>query len=638
MLASLALAGSASAHAELDSSAPGDGASLAQAPRQLVLRLSESVELSASTISISDGDGHTMPTGALRLTRAPGAGTEAPVTLVVDLPTLGRGDYRVDWRTLSSDDLHVTQGVLVFGVGTTTDGASAVRSAAAQPRPSTVEAATRWVGLLALGVALGCVTLLVLLSRVQHVAGVGRPVRRRLLGVASPAAWTALVAGLVLPVTQAAGAGGDVGATLRRLLLTGAYAPRWWLHQAALACLVLAVRAARHRADDADAAEHSRRLGVVAGACAVVACTTATLMGHGGARAASRPLLVVVESSHVLAALLWTGSVVAAAVVLTAPRRPGAAGLRSAVLRRFGAVAAGCVAVMVVTGLLLAGRRIATLDALVHSTYGVTLLVKCAVGLLAGLLGLVSSVALRPPWAARVGLYRAPQRWAGRLLPWEGLLVVGALGAAAVLAASAPASGPRWAVAHPPALLVGGNAGDLVETVRVKPDRPGANFVSVDVFDSRRPAPGPVRSVEVTLRGPTGSTQSAPAVTAGGSTWLVAGSQLTAGVWHIGVRASRSGLPDATASYRWVVPDPAARQVTGVAAAPLTRWTDPAAAVVGLAALAGLAGALHRRRRPRVEAGTADVEDGGDRAEDGAAGAHAAAVSAPPALEGAGVR
>ena len=43
--------------------------------------------------------------------------TEEPVEVVATLPTLQRSSYRVSWETLSSDDLHRTSGVLVFGVG-----------------------------------------------------------------------------------------------------------------------------------------------------------------------------------------------------------------------------------------------------------------------------------------------------------------------------------------------------------------------------------------------------------------------------------------------------------------------------------------------------------------------------------------
>ena len=68
-------------------------------------------------------------------------------------------------------------------------------------------------------------------------------------------------------------------------------------------------------------------------------------------------MIVVAESVHVLAALTWAGAVVAAGLVLSI--RTGEVGrVRALLLRRFGFLAAGCVAVAALTGSYLAGYRI----------------------------------------------------------------------------------------------------------------------------------------------------------------------------------------------------------------------------------------------------------------------------------------
>jgi copper transport protein len=149
---------SAQAHAFLTGSNPADGAVLDTAPNQLVLSFSESVVLTGMRVSVTDGGGHDLPAGEPRLVDAvgverdatpgsgastaadPGAttsegGSEAPVSVAVDLPPLDRGTYRVSWVTVSSDDLHRASGVLVFGVQTTVTAAGWVASA----RPP-----TRW--------------------------------------------------------------------------------------------------------------------------------------------------------------------------------------------------------------------------------------------------------------------------------------------------------------------------------------------------------------------------------------------------------------------------------------------------------------------------------------------------------------
>ena len=122
----LLTAAPASAHAELVASTPADGDTVQEAPSQLLLRMSESVERTATRVTITDALGHNVPTSAVTLRTKPGADTEQPTTLVVDLPPLGAGQYRVSWTTLSSDDLHVTSGVMVFGVGQPVHSAGAV--------------------------------------------------------------------------------------------------------------------------------------------------------------------------------------------------------------------------------------------------------------------------------------------------------------------------------------------------------------------------------------------------------------------------------------------------------------------------------------------------------------------------------
>ncbi|MDT4906823.1 MAG: copper transport protein, partial [Pseudonocardiales bacterium] len=107
----------ASAHAFLTDSNPADGAVLAAAPGTLRLQFSESVVIAATRIDIVDSGGHHYKPTALRLVHTgSGDSTEEPAQIVGDLPALARSAYRVSWETLSSDDLHRTSGLLVFGV------------------------------------------------------------------------------------------------------------------------------------------------------------------------------------------------------------------------------------------------------------------------------------------------------------------------------------------------------------------------------------------------------------------------------------------------------------------------------------------------------------------------------------------
>jgi copper transport protein len=222
----------------------------------------------------------------------------------------------------------------------------------------------------------------------------------------------------------------------------------------------------------------------------VLAIASTVLMGHAGVRASSHLGLVAVETLHVLSALLWTGSVVAAALVLMlrVPGEPGLRALRVSVLRRFGAVAASCVAVAGVTGIILAGARVATVDALVHSVYGRVLLLKVALVAVVLVLGLVNTIVLRPTLFP-IGPRR--DRWLSqRTVSLEAAAILVLVAVTAFLSASPPAVGQRWTPVEHASGLLSGQAGDLVETVRVQPNRPGDNFLTVDLFDTRRPSPG----------------------------------------------------------------------------------------------------------------------------------------------------
>jgi copper transport protein len=586
----------ASAHAELISSTPSDGETLQDSPGRLLLRLSESVELAATRVTITDGSGRNIAATSLGLRTSPGASTEEPATLVVRLPHLGTGQYRLSWTTLSSDDLHVTQGVMVFGVG------QHVRRAGnlAEPTPSRSESAIRWTGLLGLGLTAGAGLLLLLL-------GAGRPgtaqatVQRRLLTAALTGAGVALVAGPVLLVSQAAGAAGPLAETLRRSLLHEPYAGWWWARELAVLGLVVVAAICRRHAG-------YRRIDprpVAAGAVlATVATTTTVLMGHAGARPQAHLIMVSVESVHVMSALLWAGTVLAAALALSTrvPGEPRLGGLRQLVLRRFGVVAALAVSVSAVTGLLLAGRRLATPDALLGSVYGHVLLVKLGFVAVALFLGLVNTVLLHPELVPR-RFRRSPDRRLGHLtVALEAVTVVLLLAATAVLAAAPPATGPRWQPVVRSAGLASGQAHDLVETLRVQPNRAGDNFLSLQVFDTRRPSPGRVESVVVALRGADGRRTSRIATTQGDGSWVVAGQPLSAGSWTARVTAARAGLPDATATFRWTVPDPDGRPVSGWRAQPLRSLAETAALgvlVVLLVVGAALIGVRGRRDPPQ---------------------------------------
>lgn len=108
MVGSLGGAGSASAHAFLDTAVPAVGSTIRAAPAELVLTFTEGVEPLFSTITVQDQAGADM---ALGRPHPEGAGTR----LAVGLKILRPGDYKVVWHVVSVDT-HKTQGSYRFTI------------------------------------------------------------------------------------------------------------------------------------------------------------------------------------------------------------------------------------------------------------------------------------------------------------------------------------------------------------------------------------------------------------------------------------------------------------------------------------------------------------------------------------------
>ena len=574
----------AQAHAFLARSNPADGQVLAAAPAQLRLDFSESVVLAATQIDVVDGSGrHITPTGLTLVAQGDqdaadanaGQDTEEPVEVVAALPALGRGSYRVSWETLSSDDLHRTSGVLVFGVGqpVTAGGLD-------EPAPPPLEAGLRWLVLLGLSGALGGALAGYLLRRGGGAAPRTpvRAVRRASLARrwSVGGAVAAASAALVLLVTQLAVAGGRAVP-----LLWSSYGLRWGLREVGLLVL-LGATLGRPRLPRPDA----RRLTFAAGAA--LACLGTALLGHSGTGTSPHLTRVAASAAHVGAATTWSGCVVILAVVLAPWVRAGAArSLESArvVLRRFGPPAAVCVAVMVVTGVYLSSEVVGSVDAALLTVYGRTLLLKLAVAGVAGALALVNTVRLRR---------RGPRSTPRRTVLAEALAALGVLALAAVLTSGQPAMEPQLvrSTTRAPDGLVDRKVADLQETVSIRPNRPGPNVVLVDVFDTRRPAPSPVRQVVVSLTSASG--QEGPSLRAEPLPRRALVGQHRPGVDGRRQRCTSPrcvvGLPDTTTTYRWTVggaPSPTRPAV--VSTAPVGPLLRLAAVLLALALLgAGL--------------------------------------------------
>ncbi|MDX6560594.1 MAG: copper transport protein [Gaiellales bacterium] len=500
------LPASAGAHAFLQASTPQSGASLAHAPRSVTLRFTEPVSAALTHIELFDGRG-TALVGARVTTGA------TPSDLRLVLPHLATGAYRITYSTVSQDDLHVTRGAVVFGAGTSAPPAGV--PAPSTPGTSITESVVHLLDLVALSVLIAVCALL--------AGPLPALVRAR----------TVRFARIALPLLLLGGALALTGKAsqlpLREVLAHTAWGHAMLIREAAIAGVLVALALRRPR---------------IALPLLVPVAAAEAASGH----AASLDALAIVSMTlHVLAAGLWVGGLVVLALVLPGLDRRDVL----ATLARFGRAAAVSVAVLLVTGLYSAGRQVASLDALLSTTYGWSLVGKVALLGATGAFGLLGLLAVRR---------RRPSL---RLLGIEAIAAVGMLVAASLLLSSAPARGPQFAPSARPLAgtpLASGQARDLLVDITTAPNRPGQNFVTATILDTLRPSPAPVRRVVITFtRG--ARRVAVPATRLDSTHWQVAGTQLTAaGAWTIALAAERPGLPPATYATPWTVASPLVSQ------------------------------------------------------------------------------
>ncbi len=371
----LGAASPASAHASLISSDPAQGAVLDIAPEAVTFRFTESVSAVADGTRVLDDKGVAVPSSVSA------AGSELTVTL--DGP-VGNGTLVVLWRVVSADG-HPVSGSLSFSVGEASDTALPPPADAVESGAPVHLGLARALGYATLFLAAGMIAFAVVLLPLG--SGADGP-RRRVLAWAFRLAVLASVVWLVqVPLTAGYQYGGgptDVGSW-------GALAPREYVVPAAVVVGLLgaAVLAARAR----PGRDHGRvALGLLLLALAAPAFT-----GHTRAES---PLALVIAADvlHLVAGATWFGGL--AALAITLPALAGEGDRAATVLARFSTLAAGILAVLVVTGSLLAWRILGSWSALLDIAYGRLLLVKIVAVLV--VIGIARLEPLPPaPTAAR---------------------------------------------------------------------------------------------------------------------------------------------------------------------------------------------------------------------------------------------
>lgn len=122
--------GTASAHDQLTGTEPADGATLEQAPEELVLTFSGEIAQVGAQVLVTGPDGEPVGDGEPRV-----AGTELTQALAADLPA---GAYQVTWRVTSQDG-HPISGTFGFEATAGAGGEEPTTEAATSEETSTPE-------------------------------------------------------------------------------------------------------------------------------------------------------------------------------------------------------------------------------------------------------------------------------------------------------------------------------------------------------------------------------------------------------------------------------------------------------------------------------------------------------------------
>ncbi|MBE1502070.1 copper transport protein [Amycolatopsis lexingtonensis] len=355
----------ASAHVEVVSSAPGDGARLSAAPSLVSVTLSENVGIQPGSIKVVDLTGKQVDSGPVF---QPGEDAEQ---LAVKLqPGLPDGSYLVEYAFVSADS-HPVRGTFAFVVGTGPLVTSAGAVSAATGTDGVVDAAStsvRWLAYLGV-VLLGGAAFLVLC----RPAGRTDRRARRLLNAGAGLVAATTVATFVLQGPYAAGRG--IGAVSDFGLLADtlrvAYGKLLLLRLAAVAVLVVLLpRLLRPDQPDKLRARYEN-LTMVTG---FVVLLTFSATGHP----VTDPVMfvsVTADLVHFGAIAVWAGGLVQLALCLS---RPAPDEDLVPVATRFSRIAAGAVTAVAISGAILALRIMPTLSALWTTGFGLLVLLKIA--------------------------------------------------------------------------------------------------------------------------------------------------------------------------------------------------------------------------------------------------------------------
>lgn len=353
-------AGVASAHADLVSSSPAQGALLAAEPSQVTLNYSEEVTLRLSSISVVAPDGRKVAAGAPRY------GGSGQDSLVVALaPDASKGTYVVDWQATAADDGHATSGFVTFSVGARGQITTPVQASTRDGLTNVLVDVALWLGFAGLALMVGDTAIRVL-GRAPDLPDPPELPGRWI----APTGWALTLAATLLQLLLAgpyARGEAPTHAFDRSLLSAELATPEGHALMARL--VLLAVAAAFGTALRVWAG------GVWFSTLLTLALAVTWSMTSHAASGSLVPLALAVTAVHVTSMAVWVGGL-GSLVVLLRHTGDDAQADRAELCRRFSRLALIAVTALAASGLYQAWREVGGISALTGTGYGRLLIVK----------------------------------------------------------------------------------------------------------------------------------------------------------------------------------------------------------------------------------------------------------------------
>lgn len=598
--------GSVSAHATLVRSDPPANAVLDKPPQAIRLWFTEPVEPDFSRITLRDASGTTLETLPSQVDSSDATQMSLRVGNLTD------GVYTVTWRNVSAADGHEAEGSfpITIGKAVATSGAVALNFDESVPLGATL---IRWFNLLSLSLLVGGISFRMFVWS-PALPG-GNPLAERRMRWVVWIGWLLVgVSGVLLLVLQAAVAIGNPSLSVitdpafKDIITHTRFGSLWvarmefWAGTGALLAY----------------ARNNVRMYWMPLLVAGNILVTTSLFSHASSTPDSA-VSIAADFLHLLATTLWIGGLAQFVVVIGVVRREltPSAPVLGALVGYFSNFARVAVASLIVTGLYAAWLQVGSIDGLLTTLYGQTLVVKGL--LIVPLLGIAAINLVYTHRALQSGKETGGMILHG-LVSMEIVLTVGILGTVGVLTSSYPARLTTAVRAATPAPTPAKNLFTMHDVdgmhihLGIYPGWVGNNTFDLNLFEDAMTGKPITDASLIRLRFDNldqkmGTSELRP-VSLGDGTYEIQGANLSvAGNWRIRITIQRPGKYDTVNDFEFNMElPPLPPAAPPVQAQPSLSEREVALLAVGLAALAlggFFAGEMGWRAKWRVRSITA---------------------------------